>query len=145
MKRKIFIGLLAIAMCFVLVGCGKTVEDNEEDNVLDTGTTTNNGSDEEVKLYSDNTKYVFEYVNTKYVFYYSGDTITAYHTYVDYETAASAKAVYSALKLGDYEDLDKVTQKGRYLVFEWNKRTYEDMTASDLRTAYSYMKELKEE
>ena len=139
--KKIISILLITMFCFIVVGCGKLESDDEEldtkvDNSVETG-------DEELKLYSDNTKYVFEYTNTKYVFYYSGDKITAYHTYVDYQNAAQAKAVYSALKLEDYEELDKVSQKGRYLVFEWNESTYEDLSASELKTVYSYMKELK--
>ena len=139
--KKIISILLVTMFCLAMVGCGKVETDEDElDTKVNDSVETGN---EELKLYSDNTKYVFEYTNTKYVFYYSGDKITAYHTYVDYQTAESARAVYQALKLGDYEDLDKVTQKGRYLLFEWNERTYEGLTASDLKTTYSYMKELK--
>lgn len=146
MKKKIFISLLVFLLCFVMIGCGKTTDENDNDDVLNNPETNNVTTlEDDVKLYSDNTKYVFEYGNTKYVFYYSGDKITAYHTYVNYESASTAKAVYNALKLDDYEDLDKVSVKGKYLLFEWNKSTYEDLSASELKTVYSYMRELKEE
>ena len=143
MKKRIFICLLVFTLCFVMIGCGKTTEEDDTYDVLDSDTASETTSEEDVKLYSDNTKYVFEYTNTKYVFYYSGDKITAYHTYVDYENASTARAVYSALKLNDYEGLDKVSVKGKYLLFEWNESTYEDLSASELKTVYSYMKELK--
>ena len=61
-----------------MIGCGKTTEEDDTYDVLDSDTASETTSEEDVKLYSDNTKYVFEYTNTKYVFYYSGDKITAY-------------------------------------------------------------------
>ena len=146
MKRKIFICLLVFTLCFMMVGCGKTVEEIDDTNdVQDNDVTTETLEEDDVKLYSDNTKYVFEYANTKYVFYYSGDKITAYQTYVNYESASTARAVRTALKKEDYPGLKNVSIKGKYLIFDWDESTYEDMSASDLKTVYSYMKELKEE
>ena len=153
MKKKLLISILIVIFCFTLVGCGKTKEESKETNTNASETTTDNSndstngsssSDEEVKLYSDNTKYVFEFSNTKYVFYYSGDKITAYHTYVDYNDSASAKAAYQLIKMEDYPEVKNITLKGKYIVFEWAESEYEDLTASNIRTAYSYMKEVKQ-
>ena len=150
MKKRILISILVIAVCFVLIGCGK--ENNE--NISDPNNTTNNvennsnnentntSTNDNIHLYSDNTKYVFEFENVTYVFYYSGDEITAYHTYIDYEDAATAQYAYQFLKKEDLEEVDKYYVSGKYLVFEYNKSQYEDMKVSDLKTVYSYMTEV---
>ena len=41
MKKKFLVGLLAVVMCFTLVGCGKTENDGSKDNG---GSTTNGGT-----------------------------------------------------------------------------------------------------
>lgn len=146
MKKKIIIGTIII-MCFLLVGCGKsnddieeTIDNNQTNNVNTSG--ESNAKSEDIKLYSDNTKYVFEMGNVKHVFYYSGEEITAYHAYLDYGDANTAQLSYNLLKAEDLDDVDKYYVNGKYLVFEYNKSQYEDMKASDLKTAYSYMKEI---
>ena len=136
MKKKIIIIGMLILACF-LTGC----EGNEKNNK--TGQETNNSTEEELKLYSDDTKYVFELANTKYVFYYKGDEITAYHTYVDYESKETASTIFNTLKMEEYPEAKKFYVKGKYIVFEWNESEYKDYKASELQTVYSYMKEVK--
>ena len=148
MRKKILLSLLALVFLFVVTGCGNkdTENDNTGDNTNNTNVVEDNtqtSSDTEWNLFSDDSKTVFENTNTKYVFYHTGETITAYHTYVDYNDAATAAAAYAVFQQQGVEDADKVYLQGRYVVFEWNKSTYEDMTTSTLKLAYSYMKELK--
>jgi len=146
MKRKVILTMLVLVLFFAITGCGKNkglADAADKNSVEQADTSGDNSSYDDIELYSDSTKYVFELSNTKYVFYYSGDTITAYHTYVDYNDAATAKTAYQLLKLEDYPEVNKYYVKGKYIVFEWNKSQYEDMTVSELKTAYSYMKELK--
>ncbi len=140
--KKIFAILLIFVMSFILVGCGnKNVEPKTSSHYdSDNGLTTN--SSEEIELYSDDTKVVFLFNKIRYVFYYSGDEITAYHTYVDYGDNATAKMAYSVIDRED-ETIKNCYVDGRYVVFEWGESEYEDLTYSNLRTAYSYMEELK--
>ena len=150
MKKKILLGFLAMTFCFTLTGCG---DSNKEEVIDDTSSnieetienTKESGVEEELKLYSDDTKYVFQYGNITHVFYYSGDTITAYHSYIDYGDANTATLTNNLLSVEDLVDVDKHYVKGKYIVFEHNKNQYEDMTVSELKTAYSYMKEIKEQ
>lgn len=144
MKNKILLSLLVIVMLFITTGCGNNTKEeiNNKEEIIEN---TNTLSEEEIKLYSDDTKMVFELENVKHVFYYQGDIITAYHTYVDYNDLESAKYAYQYLKKEDLENVDKYYLKGRYIIFEMKDSEYEDILVSDLRNLYSYMKELKEE
>ncbi len=136
MKRKILYILLFITLLLGVTGC-TSEKGNKKDSANETLT------DEELKLYSDNTKYVFELANTKYVFYYKDDTITAYHTYVNYEDNATAKNIYNTLKIEEYPEAEKFYVKGKYIVFEWKETEYADLKPNELKTVYSYMKEVK--
>lgn len=147
MKRKLIIlGVATIITCFIFTGCSsKNNSKNNDNKVEDTYYDSNETAttDDDLKLYSDDTKYVFEMGNTKYVFYYSGDKITAYHTYVDYNDVSNAKILFQQLKKEDYPEVKDYYLKGKYIVFEWSESTYENLSASDLKTVYSYMKEVK--
>ena len=149
MKRK-FILFLIIASLFLMTGCGNnsddTNENNNKNNIEENGEQGGNSSssDDIVDLYSDNTKYVFEFSNTKYVFYYSGEEITGYETYVKYEDAATANFAYNLYKQDENENVKNAYVKGKYLVFEWDKNEYEDWTTSEIKATYSYMKEIKQ-
>lgn len=146
-KVLLFISLLTISL--ILTGCfGKKsanvkLSPNEDDLSSDTYDNDSTSENDDLKLYSDDSKLVFEYTNTKYVFYYSGDKVTDYYTYVDYETKENARIIYNALNKSDYDSLVDVSLNGRYIVFRWNESEYEDLSVDDIKTAYSYMKELK--
>lgn len=94
------------------------------------------GENAKIELYSDDTKMVFKNGNSQLVYYYSGDTITAYHAYIDYEIATTAKYVATSVIEKD-ATIDKVYAKGRYVVVEYAKSTYEDTTATEVRKLYS--------
>jgi hypothetical protein len=135
---------------FITTACGTETNNNKGEENTNSNTNTETSESEktvydDIELYSDDTKYVFEMGNTKYIFYYSGDEITGYTTYTEYEDAETANAVYSLLKKEDLTGVDKYYTKGKYIVYELNKSEYEDMKASDIKLAYSYMKEVKKE
>lgn len=146
--KRIVLFVCILFSVFLVTGCGKdeVVNNNNSNNI------ENNSSGEtyeNIELYSDETKIVFRYETTTYVFYYSGEEITGYHTYIDYGDAATAGSAYQVFntekKNGQMETVDKVYTKGKYVVFEFNKSEYEGMEVKDLRTAYSYMEEVKKE
>ena len=151
MKKKFFVLLITILCLFIISGCGK---DKDIDNNNDNNNDDNNGSEventsssstteDDFKLYTDDTKLVYEEGNTKYIFYFSGDTITAYHTYVDYSDPTTANYAYQVFKNDGVETANKFYVKGKYVVFEWNESEYKDLTASQVKLAYSYMKEVR--
>lgn len=152
MKKKIISILCLVLVCTTLTGCGlkskikeyvkseleeevEKVEDQVNDN-------DNSETEDEIKLYSDNTKYVFELGNIKHVFYYKGDKITGQHTYIDYNDNDTAKMAEKMLNFDDLENVEKHYVKGKYLVIEYNKNAYENLTVQDVKEAYSYMEEV---
>lgn len=142
MKKKLFLTLLSFILIFSLTACGDKTE--EEDNTNEeTENTSTVGDLDDVELYSDDAKYVFELANTKYVFYYSGNTITGYETYVGYDTKEAASIAYAALRTQDLESVDKYYLKGKYIVFKWKESEYADLSVEDIKLSHSYMKELK--
>ena len=145
MKKKFLVGLLALVICFTLVGCGNKnaeLNDNAQDNTSQNQTDTSNNSNENnIELYSDNTKIVFQSGNSKLVYYYSGDKITKYESYFDYGDSATAKYALSVLEKD--QDIKNVYTKGKYLVIEYNESVYEGATVSDIKALYSYLEEVK--
>jgi hypothetical protein len=143
MKKKIILTILVVISIFLIAGCNSNKPNENEGKNGNTNVENGNNTTNDVQLYSDDSKYVFEYDNTKHVFYYSGDTITAYHTYVKYDTEELAGYAYKLLKIEDFPNATKYYQNGKYIVFEWKSEEYNNMTASEIKIAYSYMKELK--
>ena len=143
--KKILLSLLSVLMLFMLVGCGgdTNVDTNEDtNNNTEVDNNTNNSSninENEIKLYSDSTKMVFKSGNSQLVYYYSGEKITGYVAYIDYETTAMANYALSILNLEDDATIKKAYTNGRYLVVEYAESEYEDTTASEIRALYSYL------
>ena len=146
MKKYLLI-LFAFCLTISLTACGnENNEESNEKNKENTSETDNTEKEAEkeldkIELYSDNTKMVFKSANSQLIYYYSGDKITAYHAYIDYENAATANYALSLLE-GD-ESTDKAYTKGRYLVVEYAKNQYEDLKASEVKALYSYMEQIK--
>lgn len=144
--KKYFFSLLAIVLFLSITGCGNNSDNsfNEESKNDETSSTvtSDNSTSSDLKLYSDSTKIVFESENIRYVFYYSGEKITGYLTYINYETAELAN--YALQILERNETIKKAYTQGKYLIVEYNESEYEDLTVTSLRAAYSMMKEVKE-
>ena len=75
------------------------------------------------------------------VYYYSGEKITKYEVYLDYNDAATAKFALSVLD--DEEGIKKKYTKGKYLVIEYDESEYDTLTLTEVKTMYSYLEEIK--
>ena len=140
MKKKVFL-LLVILLCVVcLTGCGKSKEETVDEKAP-IETKGSESTEPDIELYSDDSKIVFESGNSKLVYYYSGDTITGYTAYVDYNDSATAKYAYNLVEKD--ESIAKYYTKGKYLVVEYAKSEYENLTTSEVRALYSYLDEIK--
>ena len=149
MKKYLLI-LIAFCLTISLTACGK--DDGEESPTgKEQSSEAANGNEEEnssiedvaekIELYSDDTKMVFKNGTSQLVYFYSGDEITAYHAYIDYENAATANYALSLIEKD--ETIAKAYTKGRYLIVEYAKSEYEDLKASEVKALYSYMEQIQ--
>ena len=135
MRKKLFVFLMVVMVVFTLTACEKGTEE--------TNTGKESGSSEnanDLQLYSDNTKVVFENGPSKLVFYYKGNAITAYHLYIDYGNVETAEYALSVLEKND--TIDKAYTKGKHLVIEYAESEYKDFTLDDIKSVYSTLKEV---
>ena len=140
--KKLLTALLVLFLSFSLTACGKDENNkNSSENNQEQGEVNNGENNEEalkdIELYSDDTKMVFKIEDIEAVYYYEGETITAYHAYAKYPTIADANIALSMLKQEENETIDKAYVKGTYLVIEYNKSLYENLTTSNVRLLYS--------
>ncbi len=143
MKKKALLLLFLVCSILLISGCGNTKKENTSNSQ---DSKESSASEEgKIDLYSDNTKIVFANGTNKLVFYYSGNKITAYHAYYDYSDTTTATAALAAFKSAHEEDdsVKKIYTKGNYIVVEFAESEYEDMTVSELKTAYSYLEEVQ--
>ena len=161
MKRKILFSVLAIIMCLTIVGCGKEEKQNNilgdiienftnsENNDKDDSSKNNDDKDtslDEIKLYSDDTKMVFNFYDQyNIVYHYKGDTITGLELYYDYGTEELAKISKSAIEQTQDYEIKSVVQKGRYVIVTYNEEAYQDMTVEEVKQTYSYLEQVYEE
>ena len=143
MKKKFIIGLLLVCVLFTATACKKrnNANNNEnetpiENNPVEVQPQSNNTSND---LYSDDSKLVFQQGNTKYVFYYSGESITGYKTYTEYEDPDTAQGAYEFLKS---QGNNNISVSNNYLVMEFGPEEYANLTTNDIKSAYSYMTEV---
>lgn len=154
MKKKILYFLMINLVMFVLVGCGSNTIKNVDDLISESKEAVSEAKDkvveevnkadndeDKIDLYSDDSKIVFANGTVKLVYYYSGDKITAYHTYIDYADAATAKYALSILNKDD--TMGKAYTNGKYLVIEHSESEYEGLTVSEVRATYSYLEEVQ--
>ena len=145
MKKRL-ITLITIILClFLVTGCGlqNDAEENIEttnNNTAEAAETNTSTESEKIELYSDNTKIVFKNASGSLVFYYSGEKITKYEAYLDYQTPALAQYALSLIEK-DNSTIKKASANGRYVVIEYNESEYENLTVSEVRALYSYLEE----
>lgn len=143
--KKFLLTLFVVFLALSLTACGSKTEgeeNNEEEKEKTSEVENKEEANEEEKeeadeyeLYSDDTKMVFKRANAQLVFYYSGDKITAYHEYIDYGNAATANTVLSFLEKD--ETIEKAYVQGKYLVIEYAKSEYENLTVKEVRDLYA--------
>ncbi|MBR6034285.1 MAG: hypothetical protein IKP28_06145 [Clostridia bacterium] len=158
-KKLLFLGIISVALVILLAGCGAEVEnptisesvtadiDATEEEIEQKAysqvtPTSDEGKEaiQDLELYSDSTKIVFANGQTKMVFTYNGDEITGYMVYIDYENATTAAYALTLID-GEDDSIEKAYVSGNYLVIEYAKSEYENLTVDDVRRAYSYLKE----
>lgn len=153
MKKSYLVILFIALMSFVFVGCGNekeinlnnnTINNNKidvEDNDNDDDTNTN------IKLYSDNTKIVYDFSGVySMVFYHDGTNITGQEYYFNYNTKTMAAAAVASIK-STYEDgdnIESVKQDGKYVIVRFTAAEYQDLTLEEVKTTYTYLKEIQE-
>ena len=141
MKKKTYLLLLIGILSIIVTGCTK-----EEEKVKDISNIPESGNFEYIptnndKLYSDKNKIVFANGKAKLVYYYSGETITGYESYIDYEDPVAAKYAESTFEKDD--SIKEVYTKDQYLVVVYNDSEYKDVTLSELKVIYSMLEEVK--
>lgn len=157
--------IFAIIICLLVVtGCGKSkVEknfteiynnlekeseesfnetENESTETTSQSTGVTSTKTDDIKLYSDNSKIVFKTGQGMMVYYYSGEKITKYEAYLDYNDESTAKFALSLLD-DEEEGIKKKYTKGKYLVIEYDESEYDTLTLSEVKTMYSYLEEIK--
>ena len=144
MKKRL-INLIAIILCiFLVTGCGLQNDDEENldmsENTNEETNTSTTTEEDNIDLYSDSTKIVFKSATGSLVFYYSGEKITKYEAYLDYQTPALAQYALTVINKDD-STIKNAYTKGRYVVVEYKESEYENMTVSEVRALYSYLEE----
>lgn len=135
--KKIWKVLFTIIACFILAGCGEAKPEDEP---------INNSETDNIKLYSDDKKIVYDYSGVyKLVFYYEENEITGYELYYEYETVDLAKYAKDALETQYNNSVESVLQKGRYIIVTYSEDTYKDLTVDMVKTSYSHLKEVTKE
>ncbi|MDO5569609.1 MAG: hypothetical protein Q4G04_05850 [bacterium] len=148
MKKIKMLAVLSF-ISLLLVGCGQTTNNNTAN---ESGSTTSEKSlnqtenvSEDVELYSDDTKLVFNFYDTyKIVYYYSGNTITGlewYYTYDSVEVATVSLAAINANLTSD-DQVESVTQNGRHIIVKMKPAAYEGMTTEEVKSTYSYLEQV---
>ena len=152
MNRKVVSYFLIVFMCLLLIGCGKkpdtikpdTIKEDDNQKVNNDKKSNVSSNDivieDDLQLYSDDTKLVFQESNITYVFYYSGDKITNMVTYINYENEVTAN--YARELLNGESSIKKAYVEDKYLVVEYNESEYKDLTVNGVKAAYSLVKEV---
>ncbi len=152
-KKRFLVIVILLTLFLGVVGCGKEKEKTKvvpnksetsnPENQSEENTSEDNTSEAyDYELYTDDKKMVFLDGNKYSLYYYSGTKITAYHAYIDYETEEAANEA-----LANYtkpKNVDKAYTKGRYLVLEYNKSEYKDLTIYKLRNMYGDSEQLQD-
>ena len=154
--KKLLKSLLGVfCVCVLLVGlteCGNA-ENEEENNDINNQGEPNAESDpedvvDEVKLYSDDTKIVYNYSNIYYIVYYhDGTNITGLefvYNYPDRETAAIAlTTLKTTYEDSANENVESITQEGKQITIKFNEEEYKDDTLEEIKSTYSFLEEVQ--
>lgn len=158
--KNLFAVLLICIVSLLVTGCGE--KNNDIDDIIDKVQNNNKENDDkknsedskntsneydDLKLYSDDTKIVFNMENVYYIVYYhNGNDITGLEYIYDYPDAATARYTETVLKASYQDDssVEKIEVKGKQLRVKFKESAYDGETLESVKQAYSYLKEVKE-
>lgn len=156
--KSLFSILFICIISISLTACGNNKIDNNVDDIINQSENNNKKNDNNdnkteedeydyIKLYSDDTKIVFNMENVYYIVYYhNGNDITGLEYIYDYPDAATARYTETVLKASYQDDssVEKIEVKGKQLRVKFKESAYDGETLESVKRAYSYLKEVKE-
>lgn len=171
--KKVLLAVMIMVICLSLVACSSTsqTEENVKEEVVNTQENSfleepeaekeseeiddmNEESEtaqetiENMKFYSDDTKYVITLEdNTRGIYYHDGNKITGYEirvTYESHEEAELAKEEFEKEEENEEEDIKSVRVEGNELIAEFGPGEYEDTTIEEIETAFELLKSVQE-
>lgn len=149
---KIMFGLtLTLVLAVLLTGCGNKENSDDfsknaqtKDNNLKNGDSKEPSTVDDMKLYSDDTKIVFNMQDVYYlVYYHNGHEITGLEYIYDYQDSAAAKSAAAVLKTTQDENIEKIEAIGSKVKVVFKKEQYKGETLESVRQTYSYLEEIK--
>jgi hypothetical protein len=151
MSKKILLGLLLLASCFLVVGCGNKATNDLKNVVEKENKETNEESSEEpsIKLYSTDNKLVYNMSDIYFIvidFDNSGNA-TGFKWIYDYGDITTAASMVAAIRANMEEatDIKSVSQDGKYIVVDYNESAYEGLTYETTKTAFSMYEQIEEQ
>lgn len=143
--------LLVLFISLSLMACSKEenepIPGNNDAPIENTDNSENQGDADDLEnlnLYSDDTKIVFNF-NDVYniVYYYEGNEITGMEYYYNYQTSEVAAYAKAGIEASKDENVESVIQKGQYIIVKFNEKEYNDYTLEEIKQTYSYLEEVK--
>jgi hypothetical protein len=146
-RNKFLIILIAFFVFFSLVGCDKEAVLEKGDDTNTNTNDTNEESETDLKLYSDDSKIVFNFNDLYYITYYhNGETITGLEYVYDYGSYETAKMYVDSYAINDSykqeNNVKSIKQNGQYLIITFNESEYEDQTLESIKQTYSYLEQV---
>lgn len=150
--KKILLCVLSMIICFSLVGCTQekkeeiglddllNIFENNEESDSSKDSSSDKNTEEEIKLYSDDSKLVFNFYDIyNLVYYFEKDKITGLEYYYNYSTEELATYAKASLEQEKDEEVKSIVQKGKYIIVTFKESAYKDMTVDEVKQTYSYL------
>lgn len=131
--------LIAVVLCFLVVGCSCEKKD-KEGNEKPKGDTQIESTIK--SMYTDDKKLVFDNNGIyKLVFYYSGNEITGLEHYYEYKDEKEAESKYKedSENLKNNLSIKKISRNGKYVIYTMAGKEYEGKTVKQVKESYSYL------
>lgn len=130
--------LIAVALCFLVVGCSCEKKEKNDEKPKDATQIENTIE----SMYTDDKKLVFDNNGIyKLVFYYSGNEITGLEHYYEYKDEKEAESKYKedSENLKDNLSIKKISRNGKYVIYTMAGKEYEGKTVKQVKESYSYL------
>ena len=151
--KQVLLGVVAIIVCFAMVGCGEKEEnvksnDNSSTQSVENNTSEDNTNEESgetfkpVVLVSNDTKYVIKISeSTEYTYFHEGDTITGFQVNMHYSTPAAAELAKKTLEEDQITNptIDSIVIDGSNLVVRYKSSMYDGRDLNSIKMVYEYV------